>query len=450
MLKALLAVCVLTSCIFMITQIITLYFFAEPATPLLTSLKKRNNLATSVKHLHSVCSSLDLNITLADEDFLKSFLELELIHRKTGAHYHKDCHLFCTLPSLTFIVDGGQLAKNYQKLLILLHNTGFVTSSDVDYDKREENLEVRHGRNKLIYHIFAEANHTLLHLAVLYPWNGLWWSNHCKPSLKGLKRSNVRVKNIFCNEEHLLNKVESTNAFIEGVHVNVPQYVRTYLEDLRNSTFKACNYEQARTFYSTYGFDSSSSSDKFRSKARKLLAKVTRLLGSLKVRFWLSSGTCLGWFRQCDFIPHSKDVDIGIWISDYNKEIIPTFQKHGIFLKHLFGKEEDSFELSFQSGDMKLDIFFFYKESDHMWNGGTQARTAKKFKYIFPSFSLCWTLFKGLYVRVPCDTLSYIVANYGEHWGEVVKTWDWKKSPPNVRENGEWPVKDRGLVIRSF
>lgn len=39
-------------------------------------------------------------------------------------------------------------------------------------------------------------------------------------------------------------------------------------------------------------------------------------------------------------------------------------------------------ELSFQGeADVKLDIFFFYEETDHMWNGGTQARTGKKFKY---------------------------------------------------------------------
>ena len=45
-------------------------------------------------------------------------------------------------------------------------------------------------------------------------------------------------------------------------------------------------------------------------------------------------------------------------------------------------KVEDSFELSFRTveNDVKLDIFFFYEETDHMWNGGTQARTGRKFK----------------------------------------------------------------------
>lgn len=43
----------------------------------------------------------------------------------------------------------------------------------------------------------------------------------------------------------------------------------------------------------------------------------------------------------------------------------------------------DSLELSFVRNDTKLDFFFFYEEEDHMWNGGTQARTGRKFKYAF-------------------------------------------------------------------
>ena len=49
---------------------------------------------------------------------------------------------------------------------------------------------------------------------------------------------------------------------------------------------------------------------------------------------------------------------------------------------------------------MKLDVFFFYRESTHTWNGGTQARTGRKFKYTFPLFELCWATLDGLRVCV--------------------------------------------------
>lgn len=59
------------------------------------------------------------------------------------------------------------------------------------------------------------------------------------------------------------------------------------------------------------------------------------------------------------------------------------------FLNHKFLKlfyfevqVEDSLELSFLSDDVKLDIFFFYEDGDIVWNGGTQAKSGRKFKLI--------------------------------------------------------------------
>ena len=53
-------------------------------------------------------------------------------------------------------------------------------------------------------------------------------------------------------------------------------------------------------------------------------------------------------------------------------------------------------------------------------------------------------------VRVPCETESYIEANYGKNWFEPVKAWDWKKSPPNVIENGQWAKDEWESVIQLY
>lgn len=183
--------------------------------------------------------------------------------------------------------------------------------------------------------------------------------------------------------------------------------------------------------------------------AYRLIYKVKLILDELGIPFWLSSGTCLGYFRQCDFITYGQDVDIGIFIKDYRDDLIDVFSINDLPLIHLFGKIEDSFELSFRNGDVKLDIFFFYEESDYFWNGGTQAKSGLKFKYIFPKFDLCWTDFLDLLVRVPCDTLSYINANYGEDWYRPIKQWDWKSSPSNVKPNGQWQPDEWSKVIQT-
>ncbi|XP_052032469.1 ribitol-5-phosphate transferase FKTN isoform X3 [Apodemus sylvaticus] len=144
-------------------------------------------------------------------------------------------------------------------------------------------------------------------------------------------------------------------------------------------------------------------------------------------------------------VPHSRFIECRY------KEARAFLQDAGLPLKHKFGKVEDSLELSFQGkDDVKLDIFFFYEETDHMWNGGTQARTGKKFKYLFPKFTLCWTEFVDIKVHVPCETVDYIEANYGKTWKIPVKTWDWKSSPPNVQPNGVWPISEWDEVIQLY
>lgn len=63
---------------------------------------------------------------------------------------------------------------------------------------------------------------------------------------------------------------------------------------------------------------------------------------------------------------------------------------------------EDSLELSFLSDDVKLDIFFFYEDGDIVWNGGTQAKSGRKFKlitfifffyFIYYFYSQSWGLY---------------------------------------------------------
>lgn len=46
----------------------------------------------------------------------------------------------------------------------------------------------------------------------------------------------------------------------------------------------------------------------------------------------------IGWFRQCSFIPYSRDVDFGVWIKDYDERLVQAMLDHGLTLKHRFGK----------------------------------------------------------------------------------------------------------------
>ena len=72
------------------------------------------------------------------------------------------------------------------------------------------------------------------------------------------------------------------------------------------------------------------------------------------------------------------------------------------------------------------------------------------FRYTFPKFTLCWTEFLDLKVRIPCKTEEYIKANYGPDWFVPVPKWSWVDSPFNVQKMGEWKSEEINDVIKIY
>ncbi|ESP05173.1 hypothetical protein LOTGIDRAFT_103178, partial [Lottia gigantea] len=299
-------------------------------------------------------------------------------------------------------------------------------------------------------HYLLFQNGMVLHLVVLYTrGDNFIWSDKIvfNPAVQTpwfhLNRAS------YGQHANVYDSFETRVIEIDKIPITVPKNILQFVTE-SNKTFLECNYSQAEQFYKKYPKDTKPQALHFQKKGRQLLAKAKEILDAMNIKFWLSSGTCLGWYRQCGIIPYSKDVDIGIWIKDYKDGLTEMFEDKGFLLKHLFGRLNDSFELSYQLGEVKLDIFFFYEENDHVWNGGTHAWTGQKYKYIFPKFTLCWTELLELKVRVPCETELYIIANYGHNWHVPVKDWQWNKSPPNVKENGMWPTKLWDTLIQVY
>uniref|UniRef100_UPI00358EFC90 ribitol-5-phosphate transferase FKTN isoform X4 n=1 Tax=Myxine glutinosa TaxID=7769 RepID=UPI00358EFC90 len=277
---------------------------------------------------------------------------------------------------------------------------------------------------------------------------------------------------------------------IDGLSLLAPAHPRATRESLKTPRFVECNWQAANEYLQAFPQHFSPSVLEFRRMGLALLLTASLALQPLGIPFWLSSGTCLGWFRQCDIIPYSRDVDIGLRIEDFTPELVPVLEQQGLTLTHKLGFVDDSLELSFSRFGIKLDMFFFYAEegvvSDseanslvwwsneeqkrlwkmknnkprfeevkllvgvpggQVWNGGTQVKSGKKFKYLFPSFGLCWVDLSGLLLRAPCPALPYIRANYGRSWSHPVTHWDWKSSPDNVQPNGRWSWQDRHAML---
>ncbi|XP_033739237.1 fukutin-like [Pecten maximus] len=159
-------------------------------------------------------------------------------------------------------------------------------------------------------------------------------------------------------------KFDLEHTVIDGISLYIPKPVEKFLDSVPQSRYIECDQKRADNFLKAHPPDVSSKAKYFQRKARQLIAQGKEVLNKLGMRFWISSGTLLGWYRQCDIITHAQDVDFGMWIKDYNSQLIHEMEKAGLPLKHVFGRINDTFELSFQAGDVKLDIFFFLTGSN--------------------------------------------------------------------------------------
>lgn len=392
-----------------------------------------------VKKVIAVWEDLEDALFVIEPEVLYKIVEQENYSDNEGR-----CAVFCHLTkrAIAFGVFGHKVAMPL--VVSKFRQSGFAA-----VDAKEDNPDFRLKNpgsppQRIVTHIFLQdmaQPELTLHVVVFYPRADFLWTSQIQMPTSDLS---------FGASAGAYEVFEWRSLTIDGVHISVPKSIRHFIYMAQESKFLECDQDRAQLFYTQHPRDDSEEAQRFTRKARQLLVKGKEVLDALGVRFWLSSGTCLGWFRQCDIITYSKDVDFGIWIKDHKPEIIDAMETAGLPLKHVFGKVSDSYELSFKAGEVKLDIFFFYEEGDTMWNGGTDAKTGEKLKYVFPKFDLCWTLLLDIRVRVPCPTQPYIQANYGKQWDVPVKSWDWKSSAFNVRPNGVWPKSEWKEVIQLY
>ncbi|XP_053152039.1 ribitol-5-phosphate transferase FKTN [Hemicordylus capensis] len=447
----------LTSSVFLLFQLYYYKYYLSPKNGAVFPKIKGSKTGQDSSRWHVVrtflglMSSHNIPVYLIDPLLLRLInVDLEQLRISPDGR-NSECKYFCAPRDFTTFALLDRTWKPELGLFRAAELVGFQWLKIQSRDPRLEGMEDLSGTEIPLHYIFRLAAHAI-HLVVFYERSGhyIW---HGPLRLKRhVDRKFVPFQKLqFGRYSGAYNKLELLSISIDGITVQIPKEPSQFLEEMPLSRFIECRYREARSFFQLYPDDASLDAVEFRGKAKALLHLAALTLNSLGVRFWLSSGTCLGWYRQCNIIPYSKDVDLGIFIQDYKTDIIPAFQKAGLPLKHKFGKVEDSLELSFQGeDDVKLDIFFFYEEDNHVWNGGTQAKSGKKFKYLFSKFTLCWTEFIELRVRVPCETLQYIEANYGKDWKIPVKAWDWKTSPPNVQPNGIWPIDEWEEVIQLY
>jgi len=181
---------------------------------------------------------------------------------------------------------------------------------------------------------------------------------------------------------------------------------------------------------------------KNKTSALKMLHKVTQLLSTNGIDYWLEGGTLLGVMREGRLLPWDDDLDISItekngeklrelllriWMMGYQVKLRRylfdryPFKKGEIRLVKIFNRQYGIFR-----GLVMLDIFVKKKVgNDYYWSVGNKKLTIKKVPAEFYE-NLDEVEFDDGLFQIPKDYSGYLKCRYGD-WKTPVKEYHFRK-----------------------
>ena len=159
-------------------------------------------------------------------------------------------------------------------------------------------------------------------------------------------------------------------------------------------------------------------------KFRECLEDMKTVLDRHKVTFFLSNGTFLGQHRENRFIPHDKDIDIGMLKCDYPKDLPEYVVGSGKFEKlGTHGNGSDGLEHAFRHRNgVKIDIFVFFptgKRDEYYistFNGECDKTREGYCKWKRTIRGLVPIRFFGRGYLVPANKDEHLTDLYGKDW----------------------------------
>ena len=173
-------------------------------------------------------------------------------------------------------------------------------------------------------------------------------------------------------------------------------------------------------------------------KQKRFLAALNAAKNALDeagIPFHLHSGTALGAHREKKFIKHDEDIDLGVFVEDWNRNLISKMKKWGFESKYAndkhFGTIKKGKEYTFfYKNGVPLDIFLVYSGKHDNKNinwvasylGACNKKPGKMCKWQVRAYKPILINFMGKqFYTVPKKTLADM---YGKDW-HIPKVFDY-------------------------
>lgn len=117
--------------------------------------------------------------------------------------------------------------------------------------------------------------------------------------------------------------------------VQIPEDPFDYLMQKNNSRLIECDRAMATRYYERYS-DQDPPDSRFARRAEANIRSFKRMMSDYRMGIWLSSGTLLGWYRQCNIIAFTTDVDFESDARFASEEITESLMSNEYGFRFLF------------------------------------------------------------------------------------------------------------------
>jgi phosphorylcholine metabolism protein LicD len=161
-------------------------------------------------------------------------------------------------------------------------------------------------------------------------------------------------------------------------------------------------------------------------------------LKELNKPYWLEFGTLLGAVREGGVISHDTDIDMGMFLSDYDESVPEVLRKYGFERQYILKSEtvSEAFEETYLYKGIGVDIFYFIKGENEIScydfmreDNYTREITIAKFgglklRRIPLAFKKLNTIrLSDIELPVPEPVDKHLISHYGNNYLKKDITW---------------------------
>jgi hypothetical protein len=147
----------------------------------------------------------------------------------------------------------------------------------------------------------------------------------------------------------------------------------------------------------------------------ELLLKFKNVMDAAGVPFFLAFGTCLGAYRDKQFIHHDCDIDCGLLVK-HRDEFVDLIDSLAFAEQGIFVLRQDGALLTFEyKGEFYLDVYTFTPERGNYYCGNYYILNNQL------SDGYGTIEFLGVEFNVPKHIEEYLTNRYGEDWQTPIR-----------------------------